>query len=58
MKSSSELCPADHAYAWIQGLGLAHMDAHVRGQPAAAKLMSSDLVALLAERGIEVAQID
>ena len=53
MKSSAELCPGEHAYAMIQGLGLAHMDAHLRGDAAAAALLGGDLAALLGERGID-----
>jgi dienelactone hydrolase len=53
MKSSAELCPGEHAYAMIQGLGLAHMDAHLRANEEAAKLLAGDLVALLASRGID-----
>lgn len=58
MKASSELCPGDHAYAMIQGLGLAHMDAHLRENAAAAELLSGDLAALLDARGIDVQVID
>jgi dienelactone hydrolase len=54
MKPSSELCPGADAYALLQGLGLAHMDAHVRGSADAAKLLDQDLVELLAERGVAV----
>ncbi|MBW2281404.1 MAG: alpha/beta hydrolase [Deltaproteobacteria bacterium] len=53
MKSSADLCPGDHAYAMIQGLGLAHMDAHLRGDAEAAELLTGDLAALLGERGID-----
>ena len=52
MKASSELCPGDHAYAMIQGLGLAHFDANVRDVAAAADFLSADLASILAERGI------
>ena len=53
MKSSAELCPGEHAYAMIQGLGLAHMDAHLRGNTDAAALLAGDLAALLGEHGID-----
>jgi dienelactone hydrolase len=53
MKTSAELCPGEHAYAMIQGLGLAHLDASLRGNEEAAKLLAGDLAALLAARGIE-----
>lgn len=53
MKTSAELCPGDHAYAFLRGLGLAHMDAHLRGDPAARALLEEDPRTLLAARGIE-----
>jgi dienelactone hydrolase len=53
MKSSAELCPGEHAYAMIQGLGLAHMDTHLRGHADAAKWIERDLAKLLADRGID-----
>jgi dienelactone hydrolase len=53
MKPSGELCPGAHAYTMIQGLGLAHMDAHLRQIPAAAALLSDDLAELLREHGID-----
>ena len=54
MKPSAELCPGEHAVAWIQGLGLAHMDAHIRGDAVAAAFLDRDLIALMREHGIEV----
>ena len=54
MKPSSELCPGDHAYALLQGLGLAHMDAHVRELDRAHALLAGDLASLMAERGVAV----
>lgn len=57
MKPAAELCPGEHAYALIQGLGLAHMDAHLREHEAAATWIGGDLVALLAERGIRAEEI-
>jgi predicted dienelactone hydrolase len=53
-KPSSELCPGKHAYTFLQGMGLAHMDAHLKGEPGALELLKGDLQALLADRGIEV----
>jgi dienelactone hydrolase len=52
MKSSGELCPGEHAYTMIQGLGLAHFDAYVRDVAAAADFLSPDLASILAARGI------
>ena len=54
MKGSAELCPGEHAYALLQGLGLAHMDAHLKDHAGARDLLSRDLVALMAERGVAV----
>ena len=54
MKSSSDLCPGSHAYALLQGLGLAHMDAAVRDDPRARAFMAQDLVAVMAARGVAV----
>lgn len=54
MKASSELCPGAHGYAMTCGLGLAHMDAHLRGVADAAALLDEDLVQVMASRGIEV----
>lgn len=52
-KPSSELCPGKLAYSFLQGLGLAHMDAHLRGNPEALELLAGDISALLAGRGIK-----
>lgn len=46
-----ELCAPDGAYHFTRGLGLAHMDAHVRGLEPAAEFLAGDLVAALARRG-------
>jgi predicted dienelactone hydrolase len=57
MKSSAELCPGDHAYALLQGLGLAHMDAHLGGDEDARDLLAGDLKSLMAARGVAVEEI-
>lgn len=57
MKPSSELCPGEDAYAFVCGLGLAHFDAHLRQDPGAKPMITGDLVALLAERNIKVAEL-
>ncbi len=54
MKTSAELCPGDHAYALLQGLGLAHMDASLRSEAGAIAFLAQDLEQLLADRGIRV----
>jgi len=50
----SELCPAAHGAATVQGLCLAHMDAHVKGSPEADAFLSGDLVHVFAARGIDL----
>ncbi len=50
----SKYCPGEHAYQLLRGLGLAHMDAHLKQEPAALELLASDLAALLAARGIRI----
>ena len=54
MKPSAELVPGAHAYSLINGLGLAHFDAHLRHHEAAAELLQGDLVSLLGNRGIKI----
>ncbi|MGH7804618.1 MAG: alpha/beta hydrolase family protein [Candidatus Binatia bacterium] len=50
----SELCPGEHAYLFIRGLGLAHMDAHLKGNEEAAAFLAGDLERELADRGVAV----
>jgi hypothetical protein len=57
MKESAELCPGEHAYALLQGLGLAHMDAHLKGDAEARELLEGDLKSLLAGRGVDVEEL-
>ncbi|MCZ6783999.1 MAG: dienelactone hydrolase family protein [Proteobacteria bacterium] len=54
LKPASELCPGEAAYAFLQGLGLAHMDAHLRGNGEAAAILEGDVEALLRERSVAV----
>lgn len=49
-----ELCPGEHAYQFAAALGLAHMDAHLKGIAAAAEFLAGDLRAVFAARGIGV----
>ena len=51
MNPASELVAGKQAYDLINGLGLAHFDAHLRGNTSAKALLSDDLVTLLADRG-------
>jgi predicted dienelactone hydrolase len=52
MKPIADLCPADSAYRFVRGLGLAHVDAHLRGMKAAAQFLDGDVIAALATAGI------
>jgi predicted dienelactone hydrolase len=48
----TELCPGSHGYAFVRGLGLAHMDAHLKGDESAARFLAGDIEVALAARGI------
>ncbi|HLY39201.1 MAG TPA: hypothetical protein VKU61_14245 [Candidatus Binatia bacterium] len=50
----TELCSGEHSQATIRGLGLAHMDAHVRAVEAAARFLAGDVRAALGARGIAI----
>jgi dienelactone hydrolase len=49
-----ELCPGAHAHDLVRGLGLAHMDAVLKGDERAAALLGGDVRALMAGRGVRV----
>jgi dienelactone hydrolase len=51
----AELTPGAQTHLAIRGLGLAHMDAHLRGNESAARLLTGDVGALLAARGVTAA---
>jgi dienelactone hydrolase len=51
---ASELAPGTHAYEFNRALGLAHMDAVLRGDEGAAAFLAGDLPAVFAARGIRV----
>jgi dienelactone hydrolase len=48
------LCPGTHAYDFNRALGLAHMDASLRGNEEAASFLAGDLPQAFADRGIRV----
>jgi predicted dienelactone hydrolase len=50
----SELCPGEHAYQFSRALGLAHMDAHLKGDESAAQFLSGDVCSTFATRGVNV----
>jgi predicted dienelactone hydrolase len=54
IKPITELAAAEGAYKFVRGLGLAHMDAHVRGSEAAARFLAGDLAAALRAEGVAV----
>jgi len=49
---AAELCPGAHAYDFVRGLGLAHMDAHLKASAAARDFLAGGAVAALAARGV------
>lgn len=48
----AELAPAEHGHESATGLGLAHLDAHLRDDAGARAFLAGDLAAALAARGI------
>jgi predicted dienelactone hydrolase len=52
-----ELCRPEHAYDFVRGLALAHMDAYVRGHAPAATLLEGDLPLLLRARGVDAVRV-
>ncbi len=52
IKPIGELCAPDSAYHFVRGLGLAHMDAHVRDLEPAARFLGGDVVSALRARGV------
>ncbi len=53
MAPFSDLCPAQHGHDITVSLGLAHLDATLKGSEPAADLVGGDLDALFGSRGIE-----
>jgi hypothetical protein len=49
----TELCGGDTAHTFVRGLTLAHLDATLRKDRAAARFLAGDLGAVLAARGID-----
>lgn len=52
-----ELAPPEHGYLFVRGLGLAHMDAVLKGDESAARLLSR-AAAAMGERGVAVDVIE
>jgi dienelactone hydrolase len=56
-KPSTELVPGSHAHTLINGLGVAHFDAHLNDHGGAADILQGDLPALLANQGISISML-
>jgi predicted dienelactone hydrolase len=54
IKPIGELCPGAHAHDVVRGLGLAHFDAVLKADDAAAGFLAGDVAALMAARGVRV----
>lgn len=54
LPAASDLSPGTHAYDFNRGLGLAHFDAVLRGDPGAAEFLAGDIPATFAALGIRV----
>jgi len=50
----AELCLSAHAYDFVRGLGLAHMDAALKQHAGAERFLAGDLEGRLSARGIEI----
>jgi len=56
MLPASELCPGEHGHVFTRGLALAHLDASLRGDAAAAGFLAEDAERALAVRGIDAVE--
>jgi len=54
LPAASELCPGEHAYDFNRALGLAHMDAVLRGSEPAAAFLAGNVEKAFADRGVKV----
>lgn len=50
----SQLCSGEHAYLFVRSLGLAHMDANLKGNEYAARFLGEGIPTAMAERGVRV----
>jgi dienelactone hydrolase len=53
MRPIAALCSGEQAHLVVRGLTLCHMDATLRGQEEAQRVLVGDLAAALAERGVD-----
>ena len=56
-KPSTELVPGSHAHKLINGLGVAHFDAHLNDHAGAADILRGDLPVLLANQGVSISML-
>jgi dienelactone hydrolase len=57
MRPIAELCSGEQAHIFVRGLTLCHLDATLRRQEEAQRLLVGDIEAELAERGVDVIAI-
>jgi dienelactone hydrolase len=56
MLPMSQLCPGERGHAFARGLSLAHLDAVLRGNDAAARFLDDGAESALAARGVDAVQ--
>lgn len=49
----ADLCPGEHGYVTIKSLGLAHFDAHLKGNDAARRYLEDEWRQVLSDRGVD-----
>lgn len=54
MRPIEQLAPGRHAHDVVRGLGLAHLDATLKGDAPAGRFLAGDLGAVMAARGVRV----
>ncbi|MHA1647043.1 MAG: alpha/beta hydrolase family protein [Promethearchaeota archaeon] len=52
-----KLCSAEEGHAFLQGLGLAHMDAHLKKNSNASEIFSGDIFDFMAENNVDVLHV-
>jgi len=53
MRPIAELCSGEQAHLFVRGLTLCHMDATLRGQEEAQRLLVGDMESELAKRDVD-----
>ncbi|MHA1474817.1 MAG: alpha/beta hydrolase family protein [Promethearchaeota archaeon] len=57
MSPFDKLCSAEEGHAFLQGLGLTHMDAHLKKNSNAIEILSGDIVGFMAEYEVNVLKV-